>query len=377
MPRPNPGEEKNAYISRCVRQVMGEGAEQKAALGKCFGMWDYYHKDSLGGLEMRIEDMDTKIRSITRGLLKVPDGKTFANIGLDHYLALAKCISKSLVLKGLVTLEKLYGNRNPESSKRARTIIDSLKKSAQWVQMGSSSHKAGLLVHGQTALDHYGADSIDPSMREFYDNLGRLEGSISKLTWKIRKRYDLLSAMKLDLLHELVSAVKAYAIYHDDLDAPGRQQFSKLYRDFIFESRSIFKALLTEGAVSSVIDHIPVLIDMKSMFVDTIHNHTVRRDSLERIDVMEIEDIKKIAGDVIVDAANSSLTEDCFSVPDELYEDAADAFNDSNMDVDHFSDSLKAKYPNVDGATVDKLWNNFLSLMRVFEEKVNGLPDRS
>jgi hypothetical protein len=44
MPKPRKGEKKNDYISRCVREVMGEGKDQDAALGQCFGMWNDAHK---------------------------------------------------------------------------------------------------------------------------------------------------------------------------------------------------------------------------------------------------------------------------------------------------------------------------------------------
>ena len=32
MPKPSPGESRSAYISRCVKVVMGEGADQRVAL---------------------------------------------------------------------------------------------------------------------------------------------------------------------------------------------------------------------------------------------------------------------------------------------------------------------------------------------------------
>ena len=44
MPKPRKNENKQRYISRCVKQVMKEGKTQKEALGKCYGMWDTYHK---------------------------------------------------------------------------------------------------------------------------------------------------------------------------------------------------------------------------------------------------------------------------------------------------------------------------------------------
>jgi hypothetical protein len=38
MPQLRTGESGKAYISRCVKQVMGEGKTQDQALGQCYGM---------------------------------------------------------------------------------------------------------------------------------------------------------------------------------------------------------------------------------------------------------------------------------------------------------------------------------------------------
>ena len=47
MPAINPGESRNSYIPRCVSYVMKhEGLEQKAAVGKCEGMYDQHLKNS-------------------------------------------------------------------------------------------------------------------------------------------------------------------------------------------------------------------------------------------------------------------------------------------------------------------------------------------
>jgi hypothetical protein len=46
LPTPTKGEAKNHFVSRCVRMVMGEGKEQQAALGECFGIWRQHHKDT-------------------------------------------------------------------------------------------------------------------------------------------------------------------------------------------------------------------------------------------------------------------------------------------------------------------------------------------
>lgn len=38
MPERKKGEGRSEYVSRCVKQVMGEGKTQKQALGQCYGM---------------------------------------------------------------------------------------------------------------------------------------------------------------------------------------------------------------------------------------------------------------------------------------------------------------------------------------------------
>lgn len=40
MPKVNDGEDRSHYMARCVRVVMAEGLDQKAAVGKCEGMYD-------------------------------------------------------------------------------------------------------------------------------------------------------------------------------------------------------------------------------------------------------------------------------------------------------------------------------------------------
>ena len=49
MPKPNPGESRNEYVSRCIKVVMGEGADQEAAVGKCEGMWNSYAGKGIQG----------------------------------------------------------------------------------------------------------------------------------------------------------------------------------------------------------------------------------------------------------------------------------------------------------------------------------------
>lgn len=47
MPKPKPGESEKDYVARCVPVVMGEGATQEQALGKCYGMYKNAKKSLL------------------------------------------------------------------------------------------------------------------------------------------------------------------------------------------------------------------------------------------------------------------------------------------------------------------------------------------
>jgi len=48
MPKPLPNESKSDYVSRCIEYVVkNEGVEQKAAIGKCYGLWEHFHKNNV------------------------------------------------------------------------------------------------------------------------------------------------------------------------------------------------------------------------------------------------------------------------------------------------------------------------------------------
>lgn len=76
---PGEGEEKNAYISRCVRDVMGEGKTQDQALGQCFGMW----RQKRGSVDKAIP---------TEGLLS---GARVESEHIDAYNAIALMVRRT------------------------------------------------------------------------------------------------------------------------------------------------------------------------------------------------------------------------------------------------------------------------------------------
>jgi hypothetical protein len=76
MPTPRKGEQKSAYISRCIRYcVDSEGMEQKAAVGKCYGMWDYYTKNNVTEkIHSIVEGKGFDKRDFVKGFLDMPIG---------------------------------------------------------------------------------------------------------------------------------------------------------------------------------------------------------------------------------------------------------------------------------------------------------------
>lgn len=72
MPKPTPGEGRNAYISRCIHEVMGEGATNEQAVGKCEGMWRSYAGKALEGEVFR-DVPDSLDPGRSQEDLKMPD----------------------------------------------------------------------------------------------------------------------------------------------------------------------------------------------------------------------------------------------------------------------------------------------------------------
>jgi hypothetical protein len=84
---------------------------------------------------LKFEQETKDIKATHPGILEIPEGKHFYNIGLDHYIKLAKKKGKGAIMKALCNLERWNKNDNPELSKKARKIIDALKKKKEWEEM--------------------------------------------------------------------------------------------------------------------------------------------------------------------------------------------------------------------------------------------------
>jgi len=63
MPDPKEGESEQDFVSRCVPIVMGEGTDQDAALGACYGIYRNANK-AMGTVDTRAEGEEVECKSI-------------------------------------------------------------------------------------------------------------------------------------------------------------------------------------------------------------------------------------------------------------------------------------------------------------------------
>jgi len=83
-------------------------------------------------------EQTTKIKTEHPGILEVPEGKHFYQLPLKHYIDLAKKKGKPAIMRALLNLERWNKNRDPETSKKARELIDKLKKNKEWQALSES-----------------------------------------------------------------------------------------------------------------------------------------------------------------------------------------------------------------------------------------------
>ena len=65
MPKVKPGMKKSEYVKYCISFVMkNEGLEQKAAVGKCYGLWKAHLKDKKSKGEVLTEEEINELKEI-------------------------------------------------------------------------------------------------------------------------------------------------------------------------------------------------------------------------------------------------------------------------------------------------------------------------
>lgn len=79
-----------------------------------------------------IIEATTDIKVKHPDILEIPEDKNFYDMPLSHYISLAKRIGKSAVMKALLNQERWNKNDDPDISKKARKIIDSLMSNSEW-----------------------------------------------------------------------------------------------------------------------------------------------------------------------------------------------------------------------------------------------------
>lgn len=69
------------------------------------------------------------------GILEIPEGKNFDDMPLSHYINLGKKKGKKDIMAGLLNIERWNKNDDPDISKKARKIIDSLTDNKEWIEI--------------------------------------------------------------------------------------------------------------------------------------------------------------------------------------------------------------------------------------------------
>jgi len=65
MPSVKPNEKQSDYISRCVSYCMDkEGLDQKAAVGKCYGLWKQHLKNKKAKGEIMTDEESQQLKEI-------------------------------------------------------------------------------------------------------------------------------------------------------------------------------------------------------------------------------------------------------------------------------------------------------------------------
>ena len=93
-----------------------------------------------GGEEGEVSEAKgtSKIKVKHPGILAIPEGKSFSQMPLSHYVAIAKEKGKPAVMKALLNLWRWNKKKAPEVSAQAKSLIDKLKKNTAWKAISES-----------------------------------------------------------------------------------------------------------------------------------------------------------------------------------------------------------------------------------------------
>jgi len=116
IPQPDKNEEKDKYISRCIKFVIDEGKPQKQAIAICYSVWD----KSLGEGKMTITDRidsylnerTTPYRGTSSDIHFKYDDRDFAELSKTNKNLQQQIIKKMNKDKRLVDKMATEGNKN-------------------------------------------------------------------------------------------------------------------------------------------------------------------------------------------------------------------------------------------------------------------------
>ena len=94
------------------------------------------------GTQYILDEEDTKdIKVENEGILEIPEGKSFEDMSMNHFISLAKKIGKGPVAKAINNLNRFNKEKNPSLSKKASSMMDSLKNSKEWQGIPAKEEK--------------------------------------------------------------------------------------------------------------------------------------------------------------------------------------------------------------------------------------------
>jgi|WetSurMetagenome_2_1015567.scaffolds.fasta_scaffold14850_2 hypothetical protein len=86
-----------------------------------------------------VEKDTSDIKVENEGILEIPEGKSFDDMPLKHFISLAKKIGKGPVSKAINNLARWNESKNPSLAKKAREVMDSLKDNKEWIDIPAKS----------------------------------------------------------------------------------------------------------------------------------------------------------------------------------------------------------------------------------------------
>ncbi len=271
-------------------------------------------------------EVDTKnIKVKNPGVLDIPEDKNFWDMPLNHFIDLAKTKGKKEVMAALLNLERWNKTKEPSISKKAREIINSLKKNKNWINIKEKR------MRNIKEYIKYSIDSIEDA-KTFVYNLGvtdwEWEGraSLNGFITYVYKNYNIIDEDENNeiLRNYLISVGEAPEYY-----SIKEKRIRNIKENTIYDRTWI---IAYEGVEIYENFYIPVdrhiILDNYSMnlkneyddFDDIIKDigKYFRMDNLERKDfwIKVAGDSAILVTDVLIDGNNQVVTE-----KDKIYND--------------------------------------------------------